>query len=420
MSASVPSIAVTGLGVVCPLGNSLPEALARARRGESGIRSYTSPWVDPRHEILHARVGGTVEGFDAAGLVEPKHAERHEPGVLYALRAAAEALGQAGLEAGEDGERIGCVMGAGLPGAELWHRALRTAYVDRKPYEIGRMTAIAITGNAVAGLLALRHGLRGPSIGLANACASGTSAVAVAMDQLRLGRADAMVVGGCESSMRGLMTYASFIGAGMNVTAEPRGACAPFAAGRRGFVLAEGAGVLVLERLDRARARGARVLAILAGASLTNDAHHVISPEPSGAAWARTIGLALADAGVRPEEVDAVSAHATGTPQGDVAEARAVRTALGPRAARVAVSATKSMHGHAFGASGAIELALAIGAMAEGVVLPTINLAHPDPECELDHVTGAARALPVGVLVKNGFGAGGAASCVVVRAGGAS
>jgi 3-oxoacyl-[acyl-carrier-protein] synthase II len=199
--------------------------------------------------------------------------------------------------------------------------------------------------------------------------------------------------------MRSLLTYACFVGAGMHATTEPVRACTPFAAGRRGFVLAEGAGMLVLERLDHARARGARVLAVLAGSAVTNDAHHVISPEPSGRAWARVMQLALADAGVAPDEVDAVSAHATATPQGDVAETRAIRQALGARAEHVAVSATKSMHGHAFGAAGAIETALAVAAMNEGVVLPTIDLATPDPDCDLDYVPGRARRRAVRVLL---------------------
>lgn len=416
------SIAITGLGLVCPLGNSVPAALARARRGASGIRAYVSPWADALDDELHVRVGGTVENFEPARLMEPKLAVRHEPAVLYALAAADEALAQSGLldDDDRDRDRIGCVIGAGLPGAELWHRGLHAGYAENRPADIARMTAIAITGNAAVGQLAIRHRLRGPSFGLANACASGTTAIAVAMDQLRLGRADAMIVGGCESSMRGLLTYACFVGAGMHATTEPVGACTPFAAGRRGFVLAEGAGMLVLERLDRARARGAHVLGVLAGASITNDAHHVVSPDSTGATWARTIELALADAGVAPAEVDAISAHATATPQGDVAETRALKRVFGARAHHIPVSATKSMHGHAFGAAGAIEVALTVAAMNEDLVLPTINLHDPDPECDLDYVPHTARAHAARVVLKNGFGAGGAASCLVIRHGGAA
>lgn len=408
-----PAVAITGLGVVCSLGNTVPEALARARRGESGIRAYRSPWCEGPHAALRERVGGTVEGFaPERDEVAPEHEARHEPAVLFALRAAKEALAQAQLPLRDPDARVGCAVGAGLAGAELWHRALVGALSEGRP--IPRMVAISITGTAVTGLLALRHGLRGPSIAVGNACASGTSAIALGADQIRLGRADAMLVGGCESSMRGLMAYASFTSAGMNTTRDPQGACAPFAEGRRGFVLAEGAGMLVLERLDHAQARGARVLGVLAGAGLSNDAHHAISPDGSGEAWARVMALALQDAGLRPEDVDVVSAHATATPQGDVAETRAIRRVLGARAEAVAVSATKSMHGHAFGAAGAIETALAVAALDQQLVLPTINLDRPDPECDLDYVPGCARPLRAEVLLKNGFGAGGVATSLVI------
>jgi 3-oxoacyl-[acyl-carrier-protein] synthase II len=224
-----------------------------------------------------------------------------------------------------------------------------------------------------------------------------------------------MLAGGCESSMRGLVAYASFVDAGMNPTTEAAFACTPFAANRRGFVLAEGAGMVVLERLDHARARGARVLAILAGGALANDAYHVISPDPTGEAWARVIRLALADADVGADEVDVVSAHATATPRGDIAETRAIRRVLGAQADRVLVSATKSMHGHAFGAAGAIETVLALAAMQQDLVLPTIDLASPDPACDLDYVATGARRTSVRVLVKNGFGAGGVSSALVFR-----
>lgn len=412
--AAIP-VAVTGLGLVCPLGNTVPQALAGAVRGESAIRRYDSVWVDERHPELRERVGGTVAGFDGESVL-PGESARHEPATLFALAAADEAVAQARLAEVATRERVGCVMGAGLPGAELWHRALYLAYGEQRVHDIARMTPIYITGSAVTGTLARRHRLLGPSIALSNACASGTSAIAVAADQLRLGRADAMVVGACESSMRSLVTYAAFVKAGMNPTREPRGACAPFCRDRRGFVLAEGAGVLVLERLEHALARGASVLAVLAGSAVVNDAHHPISPDPTGQAWARAMQLALDEAGLDAGEVDAISAHATATPQGDVAETRAIRRALGRRAEHVPVSATKSMHGHAFGAAGAIEVALALAAMRERLVLPTINLDTPDPECDLDYVPHQARRLPVRVLLKNGFGAGGVATSLVFRA----
>ncbi len=415
-TAAFPPIAITGLGLVCPLGNSVKAALTRARRGDNAIRRFESPWIAPDHATLRHRVGGTVIDFDSDDVLEPRFAARQEPAVLFGLAAATEALAQAGLPTSErGGTRIGTAIGGGLPGAELWHRALRSTYDAGRPEDIAWLTAIAITGNALSGLLAIRHGLRGPSFGVANACASGGTAIALAADQIRLGRADAMVVGACESSLRSVMAHASFLAGGMHLGRDPERACAPFALDRRGFVLAEGAGMLVLERLDHAQARGAKVLALLAGASITNEAHHVISPDPTGLAWARSMELALAEARLDPSHVDAISAHAAGTPQGDLAETRAIKHVLGRRAYDVPVSATKSMHGHAFGAAGAIEVALALAAMNEGVVLPTINLHQPDPACDLDYVPHVARRHAVDVLVKNSFGAGGAATSLVFR-----
>jgi 3-oxoacyl-[acyl-carrier-protein] synthase II len=410
-------VAITGLGLVCSLGNRLAIAYENATRGASGIRRYRPEPAAARPSPVE-RIGGTVVDFDAAAHTDARYAAGYEPATNYGVAAAAEALADAGLDprAGADspvpGDRFGVALGAGLPGAELWQRILGQGDVA-----VPRMAAINITGNHAAGLLAAKYGLRGPSLGVANACASGASAIAIGADQIRLGRADAMLVGGCESSMRGLVAYESFTAAGMNVTDDPERACRPFDRARKGFVLAEGAAVLVLESLASARARGARIYAILRGVGLGNEAYHVISPEPTGTAWARTMVHALADAGVTPGEVDAVSAHAPGTPQGDLAEARAIHLALGARGAAVQVSSTKSMHGHAFGAAGAIETALAVAALADGVVLPTINMDHPDPECRLEHVRDRACRSEPRILVKNSFGAGGVSTCLVFERG---
>ncbi len=411
-------VAVTGLGIVSALGNSMPIALANARRGVNGVRRYEGRWVESPANSMIARIGGAVEGFDPAQFLDPRFVDRQEPALAYCLAATKEALADASLNSlAADPDRFGCVVGAGLPGAELWHRALHAAYFEQRANSVPRLGAVAITATATPGYVALTHQLRGPCFGVGNACASGGAAVALAADQIRLGRADRMLAGGCESSMRSFLSYASFVEGGMNVTEDPRGACSPFAKNRRGFVLAEGAAMLVLERLDIALERGAKVYAVMLGEAHSNDAYHVISPEPTGAAWGRSMSNALAAAKVDPSEVDAISAHATGTPQGDVAETRAIKIALGEHAKKVAISATKSMHGHAFGATGAIETALALAAMREGFVLPTINLHEPDPECDLDYVPHEGRRRAVRVLVKNSFGAGGVASTLVFRNG---
>lgn len=407
-------VAVTGLGVVSPLGNTLPESFANARRGVNGIRRYEGRWVEAPSRSMIARIGGTVEGFDPHAHLDAKYSDRQEPALAFCLASAKEALSDASLRCPVvDGDRFGCVVGAGLPGAELWHRGLHGAYFEGRANSIPRLCAIGITATSTPGFLSIAFQLRGPSFGIGNACASGGASIAIAADQIRLGRADRMLAGGCESSMRSFLSYASFVEGGMNVADDPRGACAPFAKNRKGFVLAEGAAMVVLERLDLALDRGAKIYGVMLGESHSNDAYHVISPEPTGAAWARSMSTALRVAGVSPDEVDVISAHATGTPQGDLAETRAIKTALGARAAKVAVSATKSMHGHAFGATGAIETALALAAMRDGCVLPTINLDEPDEECDLDYVPFEARRRATRVLVKNSFGAGGVASTLV-------
>lgn len=409
-------VAVTGLGIVSALGNSMADAFANARRGTNAIRRYEGRWVEAPAQAMRSRIGGAVENFDVASFLDPRYADRHEPALAYALSATKEALADAGLpRLASEPDRFGCVIGSGLPGAELWHRALHAAYFEQRERAVPRLGAIGITATASPGYLAIEHQLRGPCFGVGNACASGGASIALAADQIRLGRADRMIAGGCESSMRSFLSYASFVEGGMNVSEDPHRACSPFSGDRRGFVLAEGAATLVLERLDLALARGAKVYGVLLGEAHSNDAYHVISPEPTGASWGRTMSLALQAANVSPHEVDVISAHATGTPQGDVAETRAIKLALGAHARTVSVSATKSMHGHAFGATGAIETALALAAFREGMVLPTINLDVPDPECDLDYAPHEARRRRTNVLVKNSFGAGGVASTLVFR-----
>ncbi len=410
-SRGAPLVAVTGLGLVSALGLSVAEALRNALSGKSGIRRYEPSWAEG------ARVGGIIEGFDAARFVDADFARRYEPAVNFALGAAEEALSDARLESGAQAQdRFGCVIGAGIPGAEIWHRTLHLAFAERAPSKVASTAAIAITGNAATGIVALKHKLRGPSFGVANACASGATALSLAADQIRLERADVMLAGGTESSTRSLMAYASFAAAGgMNTTQNPDRALTPFARNRRGFVLGEGAALVVLERLDRALARGATVYGVLAGEASSNDAHHIVSPDASGAPWARTIALALRAARVEPDAIDVVSAHAAGTMAGDLAETRALKSVFGAHAAHIRVSATKAMHGHAFGATGAIETVLGLAAMRSGYVLPTLHLDEPDVECDLDYVAHRPRQQRTRYLLKNSFGANGAATCLIIR-----
>lgn len=403
------------MGLVSPLGLDTRSSLDAAYRGDNGIARCDDRLWGELGASIACRVAGTVKGLDPVAVVGPTFAERYDPALVYAIQAAREAFGDAGYEPGFAGERFGVVVGTAVTGAVTWERHLHTAFAGGRAHEIPGHAVIAASGSMPSGLIALEHGLRGPSAGIVSGCASGAAAIAAAADQIRLGRADAMLAGGTEAGIS-LFIFASFVnGRGMNPTSDPHRASRPFSRDRSGFVKGEGCGLLVLEDLDHARDRGAQIYGLLLGSSSTNDAYHVISPDPTGERWARAMRLALDEARVHPDEVDWVSAHAASTQQGDAAETRALRQALGARARDVPVTATKSMHGHAFGATGAIETILALGAMCEDRVIPTINLTVPDPECDLDYVAEGAREASTRVLLKNSLGFGGMNTCLVLR-----
>lgn len=414
MNDAKPRIAVTGMGIVCALGNNVSDAVTAAIEGRSGIRRCDEKLDGEFGERIACRVGGTVSGFDPAQYVEPKFAARYDSMENFAIAACDQAIQDAGLPVDPVyRERVGCVVGTAVTGAETWQKALHQAYVDRDAEHIPGHGGLAVSGNMPAGLMALRHGLRGPNIGVVNACASGGTALSLAADQIRLGRADAMIAGGAEAAI-GIFMYATFVNArAINPTADPVRACKPFSLDRAGLIKGEGAALLVLERLEDAKARGAKVYAILEGEAHTNDAHHVITPRVDGEHWARAMRLAVEDAGMSPRDISAISAHAASTASGDLAESNAVKRLFGEGAYDIPVFATKSMHGHAFGATSAIETVLAIGAARRGFLPPTINLDIPDPACDLDYVPAAGRRASVRVLLKNAFGFGGTNTCLV-------
>lgn len=414
------SVVITGLGLVSPLGNSLAASLAAARAGQSGIRSCERYlWGEFGAEIA-CRVAGTVEDFDASQYVEAERVDSSDPAILYALAAADEAIADSGLmrdldPAAEERERIAVVLGTAGPGCVSYHRALHTAFVDRAAHRLAGSMSLQMSGNMPPSLVALRHGLRGPNFGIVNACAAGSTAIATATEMIRAGSADVVVTGGAESCI-GLTLLGSMGNVGaINPTRDPHRASRPFSADRAGLIMAEGAGILVLEAADRALARGARIHGEVLGISRTNDAYHVYNPDPSGALWARAIELALRDARVGLDEIGAVSAHAASTPRGDLAETRALKRVFGKRAYDVPVSATKSMHGHAYGAAGAIETILSLAALNQRWLPPTAHLTEPDAECDLDYVPNESRATDAEILLKSSFGFGGTNACLVLR-----
>ena len=397
-------VVVTGLGAVTALGLDAPATFAGLLQKRSGVGPITH--FDAKdHATTFA---AEVRGFDPATVLEPHEARKLDPFALFAMAAAKEALADSGLDlAREDLARIGCVIGVGIGGLtdlEAQHSTL----LERGPRRVNPFFIPRIMMNAAAGQISIRFGLQGPNFATASACASSSHAVGLAAQAIRLGEADAMLAGGSEATITPLGV------AGFNALKAlstrndaPARASRPFDRDRDGFVMGEGGGALVLEELERARARGARIYAEVKGFAMTADAFHITAPDPAGRSAARAMRRALEHAGLQPEDVDYLCAHATSTPVGDVAEVRAIRQAFGGHAERLAISSPKSMVGHLLGAAGALSALVAVKAIHEGVIPPTINLDRQDPECDLDFVPNVSRRVRVQAALANGFGFGG-------------
>jgi 3-oxoacyl-[acyl-carrier-protein] synthase II len=315
-----------------------------------------------------------------------------------------------------DPDRIGVVIGSGIGGMatfETQHKRL----MEGGPRKVSPFTIPALIGNMCSGLVAIALGARGPNFGVVSACATATHALGEAMQMIRRGDADVMVAGGAEAAITPF-AYASFCSMKAMSTRndDPGTACRPFALGRDGFIMGEGAGVLVLESLAHARARGARIYCELSGYAATADAFHITQPDPEGKGLSMAMRRALASAAVAPTDVDYVNAHGTSTPYNDKFETLAIKRVFGDHACRLAISSTKSMTGHLLGAAGGIESIISVKTIQSGMVAPTINLHEPDPECDLDYVPNQARALPARVVLSNNLGFGGQNAAIVFRA----
>ncbi len=405
-------VAVTGLGCVTPLGSDVASTWAGALAGRSGIRPFTR--FDP--DDLSVRFGGEIAGEPDLGDLSPKEARRLDPFVAYAVAAAREALAHAGLGPGEvDADRVGVAIGSGIGGLSTICDGERTR-LERGARRVSPFVIPMCIGNMASGYVSMREGLRGPNLCHTSACATGTHALGEALRTIQRGDAVAMVAGGSEAPLVpiGVAGFANMKALSTR-NDDPPAASRPFDLDRDGFVIAEGAGVLVLEDLEHARARGAPILALLTGYGASADAYQITSPDPDGRGAARCIRQALADAGLALEALDYVNAHATGTPAGDPVEVRALREVFGSHLERVAVSATKSMTGHLLGAAGGVEAILCVKVLESGSIPPTINLERPDPDCALDHVANKARQATVGAALSNSFGFGGTNSAVVLQ-----
>ncbi len=404
-------VVVTGLGAVTPLGADAPATWEAALAGRSGVGPVTR--FDASRQPV--RIAAEVRApLDTSG-VPPKELRRLDRFILLAALAAREALRGAGLDrAVAAPARFGVAIGTGIGGVDTLlenHRLLLAGERKLSPFFIP-MTI----GNMAAGWVAIRHGLRGPNLCTTTACSSGAHAIGEAARMIERGDADAMLAGGSEAVVNELVVAGfAALRALSTRNDEPERASRPFDAARDGFVVGEGAGVLVLEALDHARARGAKPRAELTGYAAGADAGHIAAPDESGDGAARCMAAALDDAGIAASAVGYVNAHATATPAGDRAEAQAIRRVLGPAAQLVPVSATKSMTGHLLGAAGAVEALLCVRALETGWLPPTINLDHPDPECALDHVANKARFAEARVALSNSFGFGGTNATLVLR-----
>ncbi len=405
-------VVVTGLGIISPVGNSVKEAWDNILAGRSGIRPITR--FDA--SAFATRFGGTIEGFDPKDYINPKDARKMDPFIHYGLAAAGQALEDSGLEiTDQNAERVGVAIGSGIGGIN-WIENGHQAYLDGGPRKLSPFFIPGAIINMVSGHLSIIHGIKGPNISIVTACTTGTHNIGEAARIIAYGDADVMIAGGAEfaTTPTGLGGFAAARALSSRNDA-PEQASRPWDKERDGFVLSDGAGVLILEEYEQARKRGATIYAELGGFAMNGDAYHMTQPSEGGEGASRCMNLALKDAGVNPEAVDYINAHGTSTPAGDVAETKALKLTFRDHAKKLSVSSTKSMTGHLLGAAGGIEAVFSALAIRDQVAPPTINLDNPDPECDLDYVPHTAREMRIDVALSNSFGFGGTNGTVVFR-----
>jgi len=405
-------VVVTGLGMVSPVGLTVAESWTNVREGRGGIGPIECFDVSG----FATRIGGSVKGFDIARYIPEKEARKMDVFIHYGLAAGCQAMEDSGLTAErDDAERIGVAIGAGIggiTGIEEGHNAfLKGGARKISPFFVPSNIINMISGN-----LSIKYGLKGPNIAIVTACATGTHNIGEAARIIQYGDADAMVAGGAE-----MATSPTSLGGFASARAlsrrndDPAKASRPWDRDRDGFVLSDGAGVVVLEELEHARRRGARIYAELIGYGTSSDAYHMTQPLQDGEGAARCMRLALRDAALNADAIDYVNAHGTSTPAGDLAETQAIKSALGEHAYRVPISSTKSMTGHMLGAAGGVEAIFSVLALQDQVIPPTINLDNPDPECDLDYVPHVAREVPLEVAMSNSFGFGGTNGTLIFK-----
>ena len=406
-------VVVTGLGAVTSLGHNVEQFWAALVAGRCGIRRVTL--FDPAE--FASQIGAEVRDWDAAQHMDPKEARRNDRYTHFGFVAAKQAFADSGLDmAKEDGDRVGVIIGSGIGGMFTYESQLKVL-AERGPRKVSPFTIPSLIGNMCSGLVAIEYGARGPNFGVVSACATGTHAIGEAAHAIRRGDADVMIAGGSEAAITPF-AYASFCSMKAMSTRNdaPEKASRPFDKNRDGFIMGEGSGVVVLESLEHAQKRGARIYCELAGYAATCDAFHITQPDPDGKGLSMAMTRALASAGVQPQEIDYVNAHGTSTPYNDKFETLAIKKVFGDHARKLAVSSTKSMTGHLLGAAGGIESVICVKTLQTQTIAPTINLEEPDPDCDLDYVPNAARSAKVRTVLSNNLGFGGQNAAVVFRA----
>ena len=397
-------VVVTGLGIVCPIGNSVQEAWDNALAGKPGITRITR--FDPAR--LASQIAGEVKGFDVAPYMSPKEARRMDLFIHYGMAAGLQAWRDCALAlTADNAERIGINFGSGIGGLPLIE-AMHDELEDNGPRRISPFFIPGSIINMIAGLLSIEIGAKGPNLAMVTACTTSTHCIGEAMKSIRYGETDVMIAGGAEAVVTEL-AVGGFAAARALSTRndDPATASRPWDKERDGFVLGEGAGAVVLEEYEHAKARGARIYCEVTGYGVSADAFHMTAPPEDGDGGFRAMRNALKDAGLQGGSVDYINAHGTSTPLGDVAETKAVKRLLGDGAAKVAVNSTKSMTGHLLGAAGGVEAVFSVLAIRDQVSPPTINLRNPDPDCDLDYVPNSARKMPIRIALSNSFGFGG-------------
>ncbi|HET6381220.1 MAG TPA: beta-ketoacyl-ACP synthase II [candidate division Zixibacteria bacterium] len=409
-------VVITGLGAVTPLGNDVPTTWEGMTAGRSGIGRITL--FDPVR--VASKVAGEIRGFEPESVMPRKEIRRNDRYVHYAWAAAVEAMRDAGLELPipdeAEAERAGAIVGSGIGGINTMIRDIIEAH-ELGPDRVGPFLVTAMIPDMAAGFLAIYGNLRGPNYATVSACASSNHAIGDALAFIRRGDADVMLAGGAEAGIGEIpvAAFAAMRALSTRCNDEPERASRPFDALRDGFVIADGAGVLVLEALDHALARGARIHAEVVGYAATDDASHVTLPAPGGRGAVASMALALADAGLGTDDIDYINAHGTSTPPNDRAETQAIKTVFGERAYAIPVSSTKSMTGHMLGAAGGVEAIACVKAIEDGILPPTINYENPDPDCDLDYVPNRARRADVRTAMSNSFGFGGHNATLIFR-----